>query len=419
MDQREPLAPLGVWAQEPTARVESDCLTIDHPSSHQQAPFPSEFTLPRHVVLITLDHFAASQIGAYGQYRTRTPALDQLAARAAVFHQCFCHAVPGRSQSLANDWAAHPQVVDSLAGLRSAGMTVDRVQQSPGQIPRNWVHESVAAIRQQLTSQQPGLTWIHGVGIPDPWVPDHIGWETEVARLLGTPWEELLADESEMMTPALAVEELVHEGAFSRTRQPETSDPVVQRLSLALYAASVEKLDDRLGRLIREFQRHAHDESLLIVAGLQGDHLPHLLPIERPVQLHTELVRVPLFVQVGTGHAGGSTVLELVQTPDIAKTLSEWLGPLPGTSPITDTVDLLAVIEKTHPGRSSVRVTSSTGESLVRTTEAQLVRPASNQMTHDMEHIEWLTLKPEDAWDLLNVAGQHPDLVDQLRSLPH
>lgn len=374
--------------------------------------------MPRHVVLITLDHLAASQIGAYGQYRVRTPAFDQLAARAAVFHQCFCHAVPQRARSLADDWAAHPCMAEALAALGSAGIAVDRLQQPLDQPPRNWVLEGAAAIRQQLTSLRPGLTWIQGVGIPDPWVPDHTGWEAEVARLLGTPWEELLADESEEMTPALAVEELVHEGAFSRTRRPEAPDPVVERLSLALYAASVEKLDDRVGRLIREFQRHAHEECLLIITGLQGDNLPHQLPIERPVQLHTELVRVPLFVQVGVGHAGGSTVLELVQTPDIARTICQWLaGDALETPAQVGTVDLLSVIEKSHPGRADVQVASHTGETLVRTLDAQLVRAANDSSTHEAEQVEWLTLKPEDAWDLLNVAGQHPDLVDQLRSL--
>ena len=319
---------------------------------------------------------------------------------------------------LTDDWASHPCLVESLAALRLAGIAIDQLQQSPGQSPRNWVLEGAAAIRQQLTSLQPGLTWIQGVGIPDPWVPDHTGWEAEVARLLGTPWEELLADESEEMTPALAVEELVHEGAFSRTRRPEVPDPVVERLSLALYAASVEKLDDRVGRLIREFQRHAHEECLLIIVGLQGDNLPHQLPIERPIQLHTELVRVPLFIQVGLGHAGGSTVLELVQTPDIARTICQWIGDDALETPAqVGTINLLAVIEKSHPGRTSVQVTCHTGETLVRTPDAQLVRAAIDSPTHDAEQVEWLTLKPEDAWDLLNVAGQHPDLVDQLRSL--
>lgn len=335
-----------------------------------------------------------------------------------MFHQCFCHAVPERGRALADDWASHPCLAESLATLRLAGIAIDQLQHSPDQSPRTWVLEGAAAIRQQLTSLQPGLTWIQGVGIPDPWVPDHTGWEAEVARLLGTPWEELLADESEEMTPALAVEELVHERAFSRTRRPEVPDPVVERLSLALYAASVEKLDDRVGRLIREFQRHAHEECLLIIAGLQGDHLPHQLPIERPVQLHTELVRVPLFVQVGIGHAGGSTVLELAQTPDIARTICQWLGGDTLESPAqVGTVDLLSVIEKSHPGRTCVQVTSHTGETLVRTSDAQLVRAAIDSPTNEAEQVEWLTLKPEDAWDLLNVAGQHPDLVDQLRSL--
>ncbi len=383
--------------------------------------------MPRHAILITLDHLAASQIGAYGQYRARTPALDQLASRAAVFHNGLCHAVPGEGRSPTEDWSAQPVVAGSFDALQSAGIIVETVKQAAGQTPRDWVHDGVAAIRSQLSSDRPGLTWIQGVGVPDPWVPDHAGWEAEVARLLGTSWEELLAEESDEMTPALAVEELIADGAFTRRRQPTEPDTVVERLSLALYATCVEKLDDRLGRLIREYQRHAQPDSLLIIAGLLGDNLPRQLPIVRPAQLHTELVRVPLIVQAGEGHAGGSTVLELVQTTDIAETLAMWLLPeesrlslrkrMPVFGEIGDNpvVDLLAVADKTAPGRPFVRVANSTGETLIRTPDAQLITRPADPAQDESDPTEWLTLKPEDAWDLLNVADQHQDLVESLR----
>ena len=375
--------------------------------------------MPHHAILITLDHLAASQIGAYGQYRGKTPALDLLASRAAVFHNCLCHAVPSEDRSLTDDWGDHPVVADAMMGLRAAGILIEAVQQTRDQAPRDWVHAGVAAIRSQLANPHSGLTWIQGLGIPDPWVPDHTGWEAEAARLLGTSWDELLADESDEMTPALAIQELVDEGAFSRTRRPNEPDSVVERLSLALYATCVEKLDDRLGRLIREFQRHAQLDDLLIIAGLLGDHLPRQLPCHRPVELHTELVRVPLFLQTGEGHAGGSTVLELVQTTDIAETLTAWLTPPESgrRQPVEASTDLLAIANKNAPGRPFVRVTSHTGETLVRTPNAQLVTRPVASPTDSIEAIEWLTLKPEDAWDLLNVAGQHFDWVEELRRL--
>lgn len=373
--------------------------------------------LPRHAILITLDHLAASQIGAYGQYRGKTPALDQLASRAAVFHNGLCHAVPAEGRSPTEDWSVQPVVAGSLDALQLAGIAVETVKQASDQAPREWVQEGVSAIRSRLSSGQPGLTWIQGIGISDPWVPDHSGWEAEVARLLGTSWEDLLAEESDEMTPALAVEELIGEGAFTRRRQPETPDTIVERLSLALYAASVEKLDDRLGRLIREFQRHAQPDSLLIIAGLLGDNLPRQWPIQRPVQLHTELVRVPLLVQTGEGHAGGSTILELVQTTDIAATLAEWLLPeASGRRKSAEApANLINIADKTTPGRPFIQVSNPTGETLVRTPEAQLVTRPANPAQDESESTEWLTLKPEDAWDLLNVAGQHHDLVETLR----
>ena len=340
-----------------------------------------------------------------------------------MFHNGLCHAVPGRDVSPTEDWAATPLVQQLWADIESAGIPIQVVQQSPDQSAREWIHAGVEAIRSTLASDRPGLTWIQGVGIPDPWVPNHSGWEAEVARLLGTSWEELLADESPEMTPEMAIQELVAEGVFSRRTQPAEPDRIVNRLSLALYTACVEKLDERLGRLIREYQRQATPDSLLLIAGLLGDDLPREWPVQRPVQLHTELVRVPLIVQVGEGHAGGSTVLELVQTTDIAETLGAWLlgecrlslrerTSFCGAKGDTPPVNLLAVAHKTAPGHSYIQVTNSTGETLLRTPEAQLVtHPAPNES----DPTEWLTLKPEDAWDLLNVADQHHDLVETLR----
>ena len=382
--------------------------------------------MPRHAILITLDHLAASLLGAYGQYRVRTPALDQLASRAAVFHNALCHAVPDTSPT--EDWEATPLAQLLWSECESAGVPIQIVKPSPDQPAREWVRDGVDAIRSQLASERPGLIWIQGIGIPDPWVPDHSGWDVEVARLLGTTWEELLADESPEMTPERAIQELVAEGHFSRRSRPAEPDRVVNRLSLALYTACVEKLDERLGRLIRETQRHAHPDSLLIIVGLLGDDLPREWPVQRPVELHTELVRVPLIVQTGAGHAGGSTVLELVQTTDIAETLSIWLFPesrlslrerppfcgAKGDSPL---VDLLAVADKTDPGRPDIQVTNSSGETLLRTPEAQLVTRPAAPAQDETDPIEWLTLKPEDAWDLLNVADQHHDLVETLRQL--
>ncbi len=384
--------------------------------------------MSQHAILITLDHLAASLLGAYGQYRVRTPALDQFASRSAVFHNGLCHAVPGQDTSPTADWETTPHVQLLWAECESADVPIQIVQQSPDQPAREWIRDGVDAIRSQLSSDRPGLTWIQGIGIPDPWVPDHSGWDVEVARLLGTTWEELLADESPEMTPELAIQELVAEGHFSRHRRPSDPDRVANRLSLALYTACVEKLDERLGRLIREFQRHAQPDSLLIIAGLLGDDLPREWPVQRPVELHTELVRVPLIVQTGAGHAGGSTVLELVQTTDLAETLAAWLlGECRlslrestffcGAKGDTPPLDLLAVAGKTAPGRPFVQVSSPTGETLVRTPEAQLVTRPAAPAPDETDPTEWLTLKPEDAWDLLNVADQHHDLVETLRKL--
>ena len=43
---------------------------------------------PRHVLLITLDTTRADHLGAYGETRFETPALDALASEGVVFERC-------------------------------------------------------------------------------------------------------------------------------------------------------------------------------------------------------------------------------------------------------------------------------------------------------------------------------------------
>jgi arylsulfatase A-like enzyme len=357
------------------------------------------------VVLITFDHLATSRLGPYGQYDGRTPAFDQLATRSAVFHNALCHAVPRAGTSPADEWWASCPV----------GLPVRCVEPLPDEAPREWVHRATEAIRVAFSTETQECLWIRGLGIPDPWIPIHAGWEESVAQQLRTTWNELLADESPEMTAERAVRELADEGHFSRSRCPEKPDRDVDRLSLALYQTCVEKLDERVGRLIREYQRHAKPDSLLIVAGLQGDKLPFAWPVHRPMSLHTARVQTPLFVQPGLGlgitaerDAEGATVQELVQTTDIWLTIDDWLHR---REELATQGNLLAVAGHQQTAREYVIVRDSSGETLVRTANAQFV---SRESEADEEPLEWLTLKPHDAWDLLNVASQNPDLVDQL-----
>ncbi len=359
--------------------------------------------MPRHALVITVDHLATSLIGAYGRFDVQTPTLDQLAARSFVFHSAF-----GQVLNESKEGDLTRQLAD---GFQSASVNFQSLIPPRNPPPREWTHEATDTIRQTLASPQSELLWIPFEGIADPWIPTHAGWEAEVAQRLRTTWEELLADEPGL-TPQQAVAELGAEGHFSRCRRPLTPSVDADQLSLALYQSCVERLDERLGRLIREFQRHAHNNSLLIVAGLSGENLPHAWPVTRLVQLTTEAVRVPLFVQPGTGCPVGTAVLELVSVEDLWPTALAWVDedrtPQPG--------DLLSVAHKVHPGRAFIRCQSPDGETLVRTPTAQLVARGSRD-SDASQSIAWLTLKPEDEWDLLNVAGQNPELVDELHRL--
>lgn len=403
--------------------------------------------MPRHVILITLDRLAASQIGVFGSLHAQTPALDHLAARSLVFHNAFTQGVPTATAFSQVPQSTTTRLPGWAVEIHAIDVSQQHVTQTTDHTPREWVLSGVAAIRHQLISPDDGITWIKGAGIPDPWIPDHAKWEIDVSRRLGVNWAELLSDdESPLIPPELAVRQLASQGAFHRYEgrvRPELNS-AVDRLGLALYSSCVERLDDRLGRLIREYQRHAHAGSLLIVSGLLGDTLPRQLPISRPVQLHHELVQVPLMIQVGAGLTGGATLLDLVQTSDIPRTIESWFdspglsqplscSPVSGEGATTDSttrstdgkchsnrsaIDLLAVAAGTVNGHQQIDIESEWGELLHRTSEAQLVIAPGHGVEDIAEQREWLTLKPEDAWDLLNVVDQHPELRVSLRWPP-
>ncbi|RLS55349.1 MAG: hypothetical protein DWH91_09345 [Planctomycetota bacterium] len=360
--------------------------------------------MPRQVLMITVDHLAPSLLGAYGRFDAQTPNLNQLAARAYLYHNAI-----GSLDSAA------PLGDELQRCCETAGIIASQLTPPHHPPSREWTHQAIEAIRQSLTGSQPGLLWIALPGIPDPWIPTHSGWEEEVARRLGTSWAELLVDEPEL-TPLQAVQALADEGHFSRQRSAATPAPEADQLSLALYQACVDRLDERLGRLIREYQQHAAPESLLIVAGWAGDRLPRTWPVQRTVILTDELLHVPLLIQPGAGTAVGTAVLELVQSEDISKTVLTWLR---GTTQDhhDEGLDLLAVATKQQPGRSVILRRHPGGETLIRTPTAQLVTRAADPAIPGDHPTLWLTHKPEDAWDLLNVADQNPEIVHELEQL--
>lgn len=215
-------------------------------------------------------------------------------------------------------------------------------------------------------------------------------------------------------------------GALERAKLSETER---QRLRI-LYAAYVTSIDRSLSRLLAAIdQSIPGEELLLIVAAAAGEPLGERAAFMESCnppfwRLCEENVHVPLLVQVGGpenrlsgGVEMGSRRQDLVQTVDLAPTLMEWFGvshcglPLEGRS-------VLPVI-RGETGRHRDYLCLGDGEKAeaIRTPGYYLVRPAESRAAlapSDEAEPPLLFIKPDDVWDVNDVASQSPDVAAAL-----
>ena len=294
----------------------------------------------------------------------------------------------------------------------------------------------------RTSRREPWLLWIKSRGVPTPWLPP----AEYASRFLDIdddepqddePADDDLAadeaDESELEAHDidLGVEE--DEGTFiemspaqfeellrSASSLPESRalrdamrdvDRALMRKVLGGYVAL---LDEGLGRLLEAVdQASGGAPTLLLVTAAQG------LTVREPGVLRDawapaaeEIIHTPLFVRLpGPNH--GSRRQALTQTVDIYPTLVEWFGVERPEGPL-DGQSLLPAIrgEESVPRRSAF---GSDGGDLraVRTADFYLVQ---NSADNAGEPARRLFAKPEDAWEVNDVAAQSPQVVDELAS---
>jgi len=171
-------------------------------------------------------------------------------------------------------------------------------------------------------------------------------------------------------------------------------------------------LDAALGRLVEQIDHEAvSSPTMFVIAAGQG------LTLREPGKLTNdwelageETVHTPLFVR--SPSLSRSTRRQgFVQTVDLVPTLAEWFG-VDGSALTLDGKSLLPHLRGEQVGqRSSAVVVAGPKLSGIRTTDFYLV---SHQVTgpHDVERR--LFAKPDDIWEVNDIAAQAPEVVDQL-----
>ena len=384
-------------------------------------------------VIVSFDSLAATSLGCFGNEWVETPHWDRLAATGAVFDNHFADTVgphaglawangqhtlsPNRSHQKASlgsllkshgvasqliaassiqDWQQHFQFDGTQ---RVSGQ--DGFEAKPDQTPfAQVVKTAIATQAERNTDSAHSLLWLHA---PGPGMPPE-GFDALY-------FEDF--DERGQQTAELTDEQ--------RARHP------------AVYAGSVSLMDYWLGELLQHLQGQIADEPLLvIVMAARGDFWQQIHPsrlnesLVSSEKLGDQVARSPLVLRVQGDRRFDEIVClrsrRLVQTYDLVPTLLDWFQ-VPVHAAETDLAgqSLLRELTEEAPARTHLWYGDEGSFTAVRTQEWLCIRnqgiervndPATENEPSEIS----LFVKPEDSWDINNVASQQPEIITDLLS---
>lgn len=384
-------------------------------------------------IVICLDRLSRRCLGCYGHEWIETPHLDRLASRAIVFDQHFVS--PHRAVDL-NESRLPP----ALDGWRDLGVSVRVLREESSEPDAEFAHADqspfgklVARAEQEVRmlareSASSWLLWLQSAGVDWPCVA-------------ASEFAELYADELNGNDHLPSETSDADEDADA-----DKVDPL--REAEVAYAACVTQLDHLLGRLLAAIQREFGDhQPLLILTALSGESLGEAesLPLshvdtsapEAGWRLRDELVHTPLLVAHPACGTLGSRRQELVEWRDVLATLHDWFRPIhtsddfSESSMTTGGASLLPLIQnETVAWRDALFLADGDGNAAIRTTECLLVEATPSALSEDdlssrepvksshseMEPQLRLYVKPEDVWELNDVADQHSETIELLQA---
>jgi arylsulfatase A-like enzyme len=399
--------------------------------------------------VIAVDGLRASALGAYGNTSFATPALDQFAAESFLLDCCYAPACDLSNLYRALWQSKHPLrrsdpgVPDSsLPGILTAsGYETVLVSDEPAEFANDWgmrfgryvrvtslqgetecrarelSHTSLARllaavcdeiqspssppVRDLARSAPPRLIWVHSRGMYGPW---------------DAPLElqETLLDESD---PA----------PLETTAPPDielssSSDPDIAFRYHCAYAAQVMVLDACWAALMETLATVEDATSWLVVLmGVRGFPLSEHLRIGGIDQrLYADQLHVPCLLRfpnrLGALVRSHAFTSHLDLLPTIVDFNSNRTEAMPASIDGTSVLPLIA--DAKPPQRDWLLSTSVAGSSALRTPNwclrrDSLVRP-ENFDCADAPALAELFVRPDDRWEMNDVAKLCPDVVEKL-----
>lgn len=384
---------------------------------------------PMQALIISFDSLAANAIGCYGNEWIETPHWDRLAADGAVFDLHFAETVglqSGMAWALGTHWRSELESRDSdvLAALLKSQAVAARMivtgeiqpwqrvipfdeirsvqgneglDAAPQETPfANLVKAGIETWNDSVFQRQSRLLWLHASG---PGIPP-IGFES-----------------------------LYFEDFQERGQEIAELDEETRSQHPAVYAGAVSLLDHWIGELVANLEASLAGEPTLVIVMAANGHLWQQIKTGRPGTLQSpssplcdQLARTPLVLKIYHDqrfeHVVSLRSDRLVQTTDLVPTLIDWFAPQ--ASPfVPPPRSWLRELTEEIPARSSLQYGDGAGTEAVRTRRWLCIRENGDTPTMENEQptrgsANALYVKPEDLWDVDNVASQHPEVVAEL-----
>jgi hypothetical protein len=381
-------------------------------------------------IVLVIDRLGSAYLGPYGNTWIETPAINRWASQSRLWenalsdspslpalYRSYWQGLPAICSDLPNDVTA-PVLKVSLPGqLADAGIESTLITDCP------WLYHHLQSdgfdLKTDLSREAPE-TMASNVGQTQfgQMIAGAIQWVTELEgpSLL---WMHAQACDGFWDAPYVLRNHFTEEGdpPPSDCVDPpnlvleKNADPDQQLAVLHAYAGQVMTIDTCLAALQRTLEDvPAGEEPLLIVTSPRGFPLgEHGRIGPRGDDLFAEVLQVPLLVRDPRQELAGQRVMELVQPVDIHSTLREFFElPSPprqhrwGKSLLAPVEDLYLefrqFVSSVHENDWSIR------------TPIWFLRDSTNAE---------LFAKPDDRWEVNEVASRCGEVVDGLRDAIH
>lgn len=375
---------------------------------------------------LVIDRLHCGYLGCYGNSWVHTPAFNRLAAESLVLDQALVDS-PDLSDLYRAWWTGRhawepgggPAVPSQLAaqGVQTALLSDERFEGLAGLADALDQRIEVPLPEEAATAVEPGAThlagffasaidwlaaarepfclWLHTQGLAAPW---------------DAPWDyrTRYAEEDEPPPPRGAQ---VPRQVLDAQYDPDAVLGLAQA-----YAGQVSLLDECLGGLLEFLEGSAAGrETLLVVLSARGFSLGEHRRIGAwDDALHEELVHVPWLVRHPKGVGAAARSQALVQPADLAPTLQEWFG-LSAAAPAFGRSLGPLVRDEVPSLRDYVVLCGQSGERALRTPAwylrlvGQPAPPGDDPAARRL-----LYAKPDDRWEVNDVASRAGDVADAL-----